>query len=90
MLYLGLDRVYDVPHHNVVFAKDYRRNVEEVAKSYALSQDPTVYFQNASVTDPSLAPAGHSAIYILSPVPNNISGILWTDERITAQLILES
>ncbi len=80
MLYLGLDRLYDVPHHNVVFAENYRRNVEEVARGHALSQDLSVYFQNASITDPSLAPAGHSALYILAPVPNNNSGISWEQE----------
>jgi phytoene desaturase len=33
--------------------------------------------QNASVTDPSLAPAGKSALYVLVPMPNNDSGIDW-------------
>ena len=80
MLYLGLDTLYDVPHHNVVFAEDYRKNVEEVAKGRALSADPSIYFQNASVTDPSLAPAGQSALYILAPVPNKTSGIAWDKE----------
>jgi phytoene desaturase len=37
--------------------------------------------QNASVTDPSLAPPGHSTIYILVPVPNNRSGIDWEREK---------
>ena len=38
MMYLGVDKVYDIPHHNIVFAKDYKRNVEEIFKSLKLSQ----------------------------------------------------
>jgi phytoene desaturase len=39
-----------------------------------------VYVRNASVTDPSLAPEGHSALYILVPVANNESGLDWAQE----------
>jgi phytoene desaturase len=33
------------------------------------------------VTDPSVAPHGHSALYILVPVPNNTSDICWETEK---------
>ena len=81
MMYLGVDKVYDVPHHTIVFAQDYKRNVEEIFKSLKLSRDNSFYVQNASVTDPTLAPAGKSALYILTPVPNNRSGIDWEAEK---------
>ncbi|MFH1732189.1 MAG: phytoene desaturase family protein [Planctomycetota bacterium] len=78
MLYLGVDRVYDEhPHHNILFADDYRRNVEEITDDMVLSADPSLYVQNASVTDGSLAPAGKSTIYVLVPCPNTRSGIDW-------------
>jgi phytoene desaturase len=80
MLYLGLDTTYDLPHHNVVFADDYHRNVGEIVESKVLSGDPSFYVQNASATDPTLAPAGHSAVYVLVPVPNQTSGIDWVRE----------
>jgi phytoene desaturase len=81
MLYLGINRRYDdLPHHSILFAADYRRNITEVANGTALSEDPSIYVQNASVTDPSLAPAGKSTIYILVPVPNQRSGIRWDVE----------
>jgi phytoene desaturase len=41
-----------------------------------------MYVQNASVTDPTLAPEGRSTIYVLVPVPNNTSGIDWSPERV--------
>ncbi len=80
MLYLGVDAVYDIPHHNIIFAKDYQQNVDEITKHKVLSADPSVYIQNASVTDSSLAPMGKSALYILVPIPNNTSGLDWTKE----------
>ncbi|MDQ0427964.1 MULTISPECIES: phytoene desaturase family protein [Caryophanaceae] len=81
MLYLGLDKKYDLSHHTIIFSKDYKKNVEEMTKSRILSADPSIYVQNASVTDPTLAPEGKSALYILAPVPNNFSDIGWEKEQ---------
>ena len=80
MIYIGLDILYDEPHHNIIIAEDYKTNIEDVSKGRKLSDDLSVYVRNASVTDPTLAPAGHSAIYILVPVPNTSSGIRWDEE----------
>jgi phytoene desaturase len=81
MIYLGVDKVYDIPHHTIVFARDYKTNVDEIFKSMRLSTDNSFYVQNASITDPTLAPEGKSALYILTPVPNNRSGIDWEAEK---------
>ncbi|MFP4459744.1 MAG: phytoene desaturase family protein [Candidatus Zixiibacteriota bacterium] len=77
MLYLGVDKVYDIPHNNIVFAEDYKKNVDEIAVSGVLSEDPSVYIQNAVATDPTLAPEGQSTIYLLVPIANNQSNIDW-------------
>lgn len=90
MLYLGLDKKYDLSHHTIVFSKDYKKNVEEMTKSRILSADPSIYVQNASVTDPTLAPEGKSALYILAPVPNNFSDIGWEKEQhVFRELVLD-
>lgn len=81
MLYLGLDKVYDMPHHNIVFAKDYKKNVRDVFHNGRLSEDTSLYIQNASVTDPSLAPPGKSAVYVLVPVANRSHSIDWATEK---------
>jgi phytoene desaturase len=81
MLYLGLDKLYDIPHHNVFFANDYKTNVDDIFKRLVLSDDFSFYIQNASVTDPTLAPEGKSALYVLVPAPNNRSGINWDAEK---------
>lgn len=81
MMYLGLDKKYDSSHHTIVFSKDYKKNVEEITNTRMLSADPSIYIQNASVTDPTLAPEGQSALYVLAPVPNNFSDIGWEQEQ---------
>ncbi len=82
MLYLGVNRTYDeLNHHNIVFADDYRRNVDVMFKEHRMTDDFSFYLQNASVTDTSLAPEGKSALYVLVPVPNNRSGIDWKAKR---------
>lgn len=77
MLYLGLDKVYQLPHHTIAFAKDYHSNIHNIFRSKTLSSDMSFYVQNASINDPSLAPAGKSALYVLVPMPNNDSQLDW-------------
>lgn len=81
MMYLGIDGEIDLPHHSIIFSDDYRKNVEEVTKSLDLSEDPSIYVHNASITDPTLAPKGKTALYVLAPVPNNFSEIDWEQEK---------
>ena len=82
MLYLGLDRTYDEPHHQIILAEDYKRNINEIMGEEVLSEDVSVYVRNATVTDPSIAPEGHSALYVLVPVPNTRAPIDWTPELV--------
>lgn len=91
MIYLGIDGQYDLPHHSIIFADDYKKNVEEITNTMKLPDDPSIYVQNASVTDPTLAPEGKSALYILAPVPNNMSGINWeANEAAFRDLVLKT
>jgi phytoene desaturase len=80
MLYLGIDQPAPTPHHLIAFADDYRSSVEAIFRSGRLVKDISFYVRNASATDPTLAPPGHAALYVLVPVPNNRSGIDWTLE----------
>jgi len=81
MLYLGLDRVYPLPHHTIVFARDYKRNVNEIFESRVPSDDISFYVRNAAATDPTVAPAGKSGLYVLVPVPNLDGAVCWPQER---------
>ncbi len=77
MLYLGLDTTYDLPHHTIFFAENYRKNVDDIFTLHEPDENISVYVRNASVTDPTLAPQGHSAVYVLVPMPNLRSGTDW-------------
>jgi phytoene desaturase len=81
MMYLGLDRAYDAEHHTIVFAHDYRKNIEAITNGVQSFEDISLYVRNSCKTDPSGAPAGHSALYILVPVANNKSGFDWEVHR---------
>lgn len=82
MLYLGVDKQYpETPHHTIFFAKDYKKNINDIFKAKVLSEDVSFYLRNASATDPTLAPPGHSSMYVLVPVPNNTSGIDWKTQE---------
>ena len=82
MMYLGIEGRYDdVEHHTIHLARDYQRNLDDIEKRGILSDDPSFYVQNASVTDPTLAPEGHSTLYVLVPVPNQTAGINWSAEK---------
>ncbi len=80
MLYLGLDKKYECEHHTIFFAKNYRKNLEDIENKIFPENDFSVYVRNASILDGSLAPEGHSALYILVPMPNNQSKINWERE----------
>jgi phytoene desaturase len=77
MLYLGLDTLYDLPHHTIFFAEQYRKNVDDIFNLREPDDNLSVYVRNASVTDPTLAPEGHSAVYVLVPMPNLRSKTDW-------------
>jgi phytoene desaturase len=79
MMHLGVNQVYDLPHHSIVFARDYKKNVEEIFKLNRSSDDISFYVRNASVTDPTLAPAGKSSLYILVPTPNLDGDVNWDE-----------
>ena len=81
MLYLGLKKTYPLNHHNILFAADYRKNVDAIFSGAPLGDDFSLYIQNPGVTDQTLAPAGKSTFYVLVPIANNRSGIDWEKEK---------
>lgn len=83
MIYLGLKKKYThLSHHNVFFAKNYKKNVDDIFKNMKLQEDISFYIQNASITDLTLAPEGKSTLYILVPVANLKANINWETEKI--------
>lgn len=80
MLYLGLEGgVGDLAHHTILLSREYERNIHQITNGI-LPTEPSLYVQNAGATDPTLAPAGHTSLYVLVPVPNLRCPLDWERE----------
>ncbi len=64
-------------HHNIILGPRYEELLENIFETKVLSKDFSQYLHIPTLTDPSLAPAGHHAAYTLIPVPNNGSKLDW-------------
>lgn len=71
VIYFGLKREHpQLKHHMVLFGPRYRELIDDIFKAPKLADDFSLYLHAPSLTDPSLAPEGCSAYYVLSPVPH--------------------
>ncbi len=70
VLYLGLSRAYpQLLHHNFVFSRDPRAELEQVFRRGEPAEDPTCYVCAPARTDPSVAPPHGDALYVLVHTP---------------------
>ncbi|MDY0004256.1 MAG: phytoene desaturase family protein [Polyangia bacterium] len=70
VLHIGLDRVFpEVHHHNFVFSRDPRQHWHQVHHLKEIPDDPTLYLVSPTVTNPALAPKGHSILKVLPHIP---------------------
>jgi len=72
VLYFGTNRRYDdsVAHHTILFGARYRELLREIFHGSALPEDFSLYLHAPTVSDPTLAPPGCEAFYVLAPVPH--------------------
>ena len=59
-----------IPHHMILFGPRYKGLLDDIYNSGVLSEDFSLYLHHPTVTDPSMAPEGHSTFYALAPVPH--------------------
>lgn len=71
----------ELAHHTIVLGPRYRELLDDIFRRRVLASDHSLYLHAPTRTDPSLAPAGHEAFYVLSPVPNNRARVDWERER---------
>lgn len=83
MLYLGVDRRWDdLPHHQLYLSPNIRRQDPLWAKGAVLDEeDPSFYVCNPTIVDPANAPAGHSTLFVLVPVPNLRHPVDWAAKK---------
>lgn len=83
MMYLGLDgECPELAHHTIYLADAYREHLEDIEDHHRLSADPSFYVHNPAVTDPTMAPAGQSSLYVLVPVTHQHPNVDWNRERV--------
>ncbi len=79
--YFGTKRRYDdVAHHTILLGPRYRALLDDIFEKKILADDFSLYLHRPTATDPSLAPDGCDAFYVLSPVPHLESGVDWPRE----------
>jgi phytoene desaturase len=67
----------DLRHHNIILGPRYEELLTDIFERKILAEDFSQYLHIPTMTDPSLAPAGHHAAYTLIPVPNTLGDIDW-------------
>ncbi len=79
--YFGTDRKYpDVPHHSILLGPRYKGLLKDIFDRKVLANDFSLYLHRPTHTDPSLAPEGCDAFYVLSPVPHLQSDTDWATQ----------
>jgi len=76
--YFGTRRQYpDIPHHMILMGPRYEELLRDIFDRKVLAEDFSLYLHRPTATDPSLAPDGCDAFYVLSPVPHLDAQIDW-------------
>ncbi len=81
VIYFGTKRRYldsGLAHHNIILGKRYKGLLDDIFRRKVLADDFSLYLHMPTITDPSLAPEGCEAFYVLSPVPHLGAGVDWT------------
>jgi phytoene desaturase len=82
VIYFGTKRKYSgegkLAHHNIILSERYKGLLREIFANVDLPGDFSLYLHMPSMTDPSMAPPGGEAFYVLSPVPHLAANIDWT------------
>jgi len=69
LMYLGVEGdVEELAHHTLVFPTDWEGHFEQIFERPAWPDDPAYYLCVPSKTDDSVAPEGHSNLFVLVPL----------------------
>ena len=82
VIYFGTKKRYldsGLAHHNIILGERYKGLLSDIFHDKKLADDFSLYLHMPTITDPSMAPEGHEAFYVLSPVPHLDSGTDWNE-----------
>ncbi len=85
VIYFGTKKRYaeaepgypQLAHHNIILSERYKQLLSDIFANRGLPEDFSLYLHMPTMTDPSMAPEGHEAFYVLSPVPHLGADIDW-------------
>lgn len=80
VIYFGTKKRYldsKLEHHNIIMGERYKGLLQDIFNKKELAEDFSLYLHMPTKTDPSLAPDGHEAFYVLSPVPHLDADVDW-------------
>ncbi|MBX7253250.1 MAG: phytoene desaturase [Candidatus Promineofilum sp.] len=81
VIYFGTKKLYrhdgKLAHHNIILSERYQGLLADIFKAKQLPKDFSLYLHMPTLTDPSIAPAGHESFYVLSPVPHLGADVDW-------------
>ena len=79
VIYFGTDRRYGgIAHHEILMGPRYQGLLDDIFTRKMLAPDFSLYLHRPTATDPTLAPEGCDAFYVLSPVPHLGADIDWS------------
>ena len=68
VVHFGVKGEYpDIAHHSILFGPRYKGLLDDIYGGF-VPDDFSLYLHHPSVTDPAMAPPGHSTFYALAPV----------------------
>lgn len=71
LVHFGIEGTWPgIPHHMILFGPCYRAWLTDIFDHGVLPEDFAIYLHHPTVTDPSLAPPGHSTFRAMVPVPH--------------------
>jgi phytoene desaturase len=83
VIYFGTKKLYrdsGLTHHNILLGDRYEGLLSDIFHDKKLADDFSLYLHMPTITDPSIAPDGCEAFYVLSPVPHLDSGTDWNTQ----------
>ena len=79
--YFGTRRRYpEVPHHTILVGPRYRELLFDIFDRKVLAEDFSLYLHRPTATDPSLAPPGCDAFYVLVAGAELAGTMDWTTQ----------
>jgi len=88
MLYLGVEGpIEGLAHHSIVLPADWDPHFASIFEEPAWPENPSYYVNVPSLTDDTVAPAGHEAVVVLVPLAAGLDDDPATRERFRDEIL---